>query len=85
MATAAPKGILAIAVEHWFMNATRRREPTPRPLLSRPRSQVRPREHHQDTAPRKKRHALVDEGPIWPKTRVTIAADHWISDAPSNM
>ena len=37
------------------------------------------------TAPKKNRQALVAEGPIWPKTRVTIAADHWISDAPSNM
>ena len=40
---------------------------------------------NKTTAPRKKRHALVADGPIWPKTWVTIAADHWMSDAPSNM
>ena len=37
------------------------------------------------TAPKKKRQALVADGPIWPKTRDTIAADHWINDAPNNM
>ena len=87
IATAAPRGILRDRLVEALVHERDRDSERERsqPLLRRPVRRFGRVNAIKTTAPRRKRQALVADGPTSPKTCVTIAADHWINDAPSNM